>query len=186
MAKFHFLFFSKLPENGVWVNLRVLECLQFLLSPVFYLTLTRGRICRAKSGSRNNNPSHMTENYLKVARSTFHEGDRSFFSIFPFESQRYLRPIRHVWILQSKWSSVRRFVRMNQTIPHLTFYSNHLKLTLTLHSVTYMIERIFFIPFNLNLKDVHNSRFYVTWGSQDKTKLGAVLSKWFIVLCFVE
>jgi len=37
------------------------------------------RVSAAKSGSRNNNPSHMTENYLKVARPTFHEGDRIFF-----------------------------------------------------------------------------------------------------------
>lgn len=33
----------------------------------------------AKSGSRNNNPSHMTENYLKVARPTFREGKRMAF-----------------------------------------------------------------------------------------------------------
>lgn len=77
-----------------------LECQQFLLSPVLYLMFVRGRIYRAESGSRNNNPSYMTENYLKVARSTFHEGGCSFFfSIFPSESepQHYLRPIRHAF-----------------------------------------------------------------------------------------
>jgi len=76
-----------------------------ILSAFLSLYISRSyQTVSAKSGSRNNNPSHMTENYLKVARSTFHEGIRIFFHFF-FLTQDldHVRPICHVLEYSLHW-----------------------------------------------------------------------------------
>lgn len=89
------------------------------------------RVSAAKSGSCNNNPSCMTENYLKVARPTFHEGDRIFFpSLLPSVSgPRHVAYALHRWAMcwntqyNQTENNASRFVRTDQAILDLTFLS---------------------------------------------------------------